>query len=83
MHATNHIRKQCHHVIVAHGHVGHNLFECNLLRRIVLVLLAPTVELQSQLCDLALYKIPVSKIDDFVEVVGRRERSQRRPESSP
>jgi hypothetical protein len=55
MHATNNVREEGHHVIVAHGHVGDNLLEGRLLGGEVLVLLAAAVEFEAEFSDLALW----------------------------
>ena len=54
IHTRNHIRKEGHHIIIAHRHIRHNLFQRDLLRGVILVLLPPEVELLSQLRHLAL-----------------------------
>ena len=45
-HTANNIREQGHHIIVAHGHVGHNFLEGDLLGRMVLVLLSTARQLE-------------------------------------
>ena len=45
LHTANNVREKRYHIIVAHGHIGHDLLEGNLLYRIVLVLFASTVQL--------------------------------------
>jgi len=59
LHATNNIWKQSHHIIIAHGHVGNDLLQRNLLRRMILVLLPSTVQLQPQLRYFALWGTPI------------------------
>lgn len=54
VHAANDIGKEGDHVVVAHGHVGNDLFQGDFLDRVVLVLLAAAVELEAQLSYLAL-----------------------------
>lgn len=56
-HATHNIRKQRHHIIIAHGHIGDNLLQRNLLARKVLVLLAAALrQLETQLGHFALLR---------------------------
>ena len=45
IHAVYNVWEKCNHVVVAHGHVGHNLLECILLCGIVLILLAAVGQL--------------------------------------
>ena len=54
LHATNHVGKQSYHVIVAHGHIGNNLLQSNLLGTEVLVLLAAARKLDAELCNFPL-----------------------------
>ena len=53
-HAIHDIRKQGHHIVVAHSHVRDDLLERNLLRGMILILFTAAIKLLSQLCDLAL-----------------------------
>ena len=46
LHAANDIREQGHHIIVAHGHIGHNLLEGDFLGCMVLVLLSTAIQLE-------------------------------------
>lgn len=62
LHTANNIGEQSYHVVVAHGHVGHDLLEGNLLGRVILVLLTTTVELQSQLRNFSLNQNLVSEV---------------------
>jgi hypothetical protein len=54
VHAADNIGKQGDHIVVAHGHVGNNLLEGDLLGGEVLVLLAAAIQLEAQLGDFAL-----------------------------
>ena len=55
MHAFNDIREECHHIVVAHGHVSHNLLQGNLFGSMILVFFAATLKLYAQFCDFALH----------------------------
>jgi hypothetical protein len=54
LHAVDDVREQRYHVVVAHGHIGHDALQRNLLGRIVLVPLSASVQLSSKLCDFPL-----------------------------
>lgn len=47
VHASDYVREEGDHVVVAHGHVGNNLLESDLLDRMVLVLLSAAVQLEA------------------------------------
>ena len=57
MHACDDIWEETNHIIVAHGHVGYDLLEGDLLRRVILVFLASAVQLLTQLGHLPLRKV--------------------------
>ena len=54
IHAVDNIGKQSNHIIIAHSHIGDNLFEGDFLGGVVLVLLAAAIKFLTQLGDLAL-----------------------------
>lgn len=55
MHTSNNIWKEGNHVVVAHGHIGDNLLESNLLVVVHLVLFGgATLEFLSQFGNFAL-----------------------------
>lgn len=62
LHTADNVRKEGHHVVIAHCHVGNDLLESNLLRGVVLVFLPSAVELQSQLGDFALQLRTISHL---------------------
>ena len=49
MHLSHNVGEQSNHIIISHGHIRYNLFQCNFLGRVVLVLLAATKKLLTQL----------------------------------
>lgn len=50
IHTADNIWKQSNHIIIAHGHVGDDLLESDLLGGVILVLFASANKLLSQLC---------------------------------
>lgn len=54
IHATNNIGEEGDHVVVAHGHVGHNPLQGHLLGAMILILLAAAVQLESKFGNFAL-----------------------------
>lgn len=56
MHLSHNVGEQSNHIIVSHGHISYNLFQCNFLGGVVLVLLAATKKLLTQLSYFALSK---------------------------
>lgn len=57
MHLSDNVREQSNHIIVSHGHISYNLFQCDFLGCVVLVLLAATKKLLTQLSYFALSEL--------------------------
>jgi len=49
LHAADNVRKQSNHVVIAHGHVGNDLLESDLLGGVVLILFTTHGELLTEL----------------------------------
>lgn len=54
LHAVDHIRKECNHIVIAHGHIGHDLLEGHLLECMILIFFDPIAEFQAELCNFPL-----------------------------
>ena len=67
MHLSHNVREQSNHIVVSHGHISYNFFQCNFLGRMVLVLLAATEKLLTQLSNFALLEWVSSWISETDE----------------
>ncbi len=54
LHTIDDIREECNHIVIAHGHIGHDLLEGHLLESMILVFLDPIAEFQTKLCNFPL-----------------------------